>query len=264
MQTVTSKGGTKIVYDKVGQGPALVLVDGAFCFRKNGTTPMLLPVLSQNFTIYAYDRRGRGDSGNTEPYAVEREVEDLKAVIDAAGGSSLVFGISSGAALALQAATRGLHINKLALFEPPYVAEDKNSLLPPANAIEQLNQMVGAGDRGKAVKYYLTNVMDMPAFAAVFVRLMPGVWKSNMSVAHTLAYDLTIMGDFSLPTKAASTIKVAALIICGEKSTPNLRKAAQSVAAAILDAQHQVIVGMSHVLKPKLLVPILEKFLIGE
>lgn len=264
MQTVTSKDGIKIAYDKVGQGPSLVLVDGAFCFRKNGTTPMLLPVLSQNFTIYAYDRRGRGDSGNTEPYAVEREIEDLKAMIDVAGGSALVFGISSGAALALQAAARGLHINKLALFEPPYVAEDKTNPLPPANAIEQLNQMVGAGDRGKAVKYYLTNVMGMPAFATVFVRLMPMVWKSNMSVAHTLAYDLTIMGDFSLPTKAAAIIKVPTLIMSGEKSSLSLRKAAQSVAAAIPDAQHKVIVGMSHVLKPKLLVPILKKFLMGE
>jgi pimeloyl-ACP methyl ester carboxylesterase len=264
METVTSKDGTKIAYDKLGQGPALVFVDGAFCFCKNGTTPMLLPVLSQNFTIYTYDRRGRGDSGNTEPYSVEREIEDLKAVIDAAGGSALVLGISSGAALALLAAARGLHINKLAMFEPPYVAEDKNSLLPPADSIEKLNRMVGAGDRGKAVKYYLTNVMGMPAFAVVFVQLMAEVWKRNMSVAHTLAYDLIIMGDFSLPTKVAATIKVPTLIISGEKSTPNLRKAAQSVAAAIPDAQHQVIGSMSHVLKPKLLVPKLKKFLIGE
>jgi pimeloyl-ACP methyl ester carboxylesterase len=263
MQTVTSKDGTRIACDKTGRGPALVLVDGAFCFRKNGTTPMLLPVLCQNFAIYAYDRRGRGDSGNTEPYAVEREVEDLKAVIDAAGGSALVFGISSGAALALQAAARGLHISKLALFEPPYVAEDKNSP-PPADAIDQLKHMVDAGDRGKAVKYYLTKVMGMPAFATVFVRLMPGVWKSNMSVAHTLVYDLTIMGDFSLPGQAAATIKVPTLIMCGEKSSPGLRKAAQAAAAAIPDAQHKVIEGMAHELKPKLLVPILEKFLIGE
>src|SRR5437879_4691813 len=120
MNTVTSRDGTRIAYDKRGSGPALILVDGAFCYRAFGPMPKLAELLSDRFTVYNYDRRGRGDSSDTKPYAVAREVEDLAALFEAAGGSAFLYGISSGAALALRAAGNGLAVRKLAVYEPPF------------------------------------------------------------------------------------------------------------------------------------------------
>src|SRR5262249_29137018 len=124
MRKAISKDGTTIAFDQLGKGPAIILVDGALCSRSFGPMPKLAPLLAQRFTVFTYDRRGRGDSGDTASYRVEREIEDIDALIAEAGGSAYVFGISSGAALVLRAAASGLAIEKLALYEPPFMVVD--------------------------------------------------------------------------------------------------------------------------------------------
>src|SRR5512136_3089047 len=148
MQKVTSKDGTPIAFGKTGHGPAIILVSGALGDR-SAAAP-LTPLLSPHFTVLAYDRRGRGDSGDTAPYAVEREVEDIDALVTEAGGSAFVYGHSSGAVLALEAAARGLAITRLALYEPPFIVDNSH---PPVSAdyVARLNQLVAAGRRGDAV-----------------------------------------------------------------------------------------------------------------
>ncbi len=254
MPKVISKDGTEIIYEKRGKGPNLILVDGAFCFRDSGTTPMMMPLLLQHFTVYSYDRRGRGESGNTQPYLVEKEIEDLQAVVKAIAEPTYMVGFSSGAALALQAVAKGVKVKKLALFEPPYVGTK-----PPANLIQQLNQMIVDNKRSDAVTYFLTKIMGMPAFFTYIMRLIPGVWAKNMSVAHTLPYDIAIMGDNSVP-KAAASITVPTIVITGVKSAESLRKAVAAVTKIIPNAKQVDIEGMSHMIKPNLLLPVLLEF----
>jgi pimeloyl-ACP methyl ester carboxylesterase len=171
MQTLVSKDGTKIAYDVTGSGPALILVGGAFSYRRFPGFVKLAGLLAPDFTVVNYDRRGRGDSGDSAVYDVEREVEDLEAVIDAIGGSASVWGMSSGAALALEAAAAGLPIVKLALYEPPYVAGKQAAELPK-DYEGQLRKLVEEGRRDDAVKLFMRN-MGAPGFALAIMRLMP-------------------------------------------------------------------------------------------
>jgi pimeloyl-ACP methyl ester carboxylesterase len=147
MPTVTSKDGTQIGYNTTGTGPAVILIDGAFCFRGFGPMPALAPLLAPHFTVYTYDRRGRGESGDTLPFALEREFEDIDALIQHAGGAASLYGISSGAGLALRAAASGLNVVKLALYEPPY---DDNNLAGAATYTREITDALAAGSRGGA------------------------------------------------------------------------------------------------------------------
>ena len=149
--------------------------------------------------MFNYDRRGRGPSGDTAPYAVEREIEDIDAVITAAGGSACLYGRSSGAALALEATASGLAITKLALWEPPYILDDSRPR-PPADTARTYTEMVSAGRRGDAVEFFMAKVVGLPAEFVAYARTQPW-WPAQEALAHTLAYDATIMGDYSLPTK---------------------------------------------------------------
>jgi|SRR6266850_2797121 len=189
MQRVISQDGTAIAYDKLGQGSPIILVDGAFCSRSFGPMPKLAPLLAPHFTVFAYDRRGRGDSGDTKPYAVEREVEDIAALINKAGGSASVFGMSSGAALALRAGASGLNIHKPALYEPPCMV-DTSGHTPPADHQAQLTRLIAAGRRGDAVKFFLTKVMDTPAMFFYIMRCMPrwpkmGLFAGPIEMVHS-------------------------------------------------------------------------------
>ena len=190
METVRSKDGTVIAYDKVGQGPPLILVDGALCYRVSGPMRSLASQLAPHFTVYFYDRRGRGDSGDTKPWAVEREIEDIEALIAAAGGSAYVFGLSSGAALSLEAASRGLSIRKLALYEAPFVVD---GTYPPMTDkyLPDLKALVAADRRGDAVKHFLRRV-GVPGVFIALMRFMPS-WKRLTAVAPTLVYDISIV-----------------------------------------------------------------------
>src|SRR5678816_4271016 len=182
MATTFSKDGTRIVYDKTGQGPALIIVAGAFQDRM--AMRSYAGPLSEHFTVYNYDRRGRGESGDTQPYAVQREVEDIDALIQEAGGSAFVFGGSSGGVLTLDAAAHGLNITKLAVYEPPFVVDDSREP-PPENIVDQLKDLMASGRRGDAAETFMTKGSLLPADVVTGMRAQP-FWSSVEAVAHTL------------------------------------------------------------------------------
>ncbi|HEY4655136.1 MAG TPA: alpha/beta hydrolase [Cyclobacteriaceae bacterium] len=262
MKTVISKDGTRIAYDQTGNGPALILVDGAFCSRTFGPMPKLAPLLAPHFTVIAYDRRGRGDSGDAAPYAVEREVEDLEALISAAGGSASVFGMSSGAVLTLRAAASGLKISKIALYEPPFVVNRKNGHQPPSDHTAHLTELIAVGRRSDAVRYYLVKVMGMPALFFHVMRLMP-MWPKMKAIASSLPYDSAIMGDFGFPADLISAVTTPALVSGGAKSPALLREAVQAVAETLPNAQRRVLAGQTHNVSVKVLAPVLIEFFKG-
>lgn len=179
MEKAVSRDGTTIAYERSGSGPALVLVDGAMCQREMGPARPLAKLLAEHYTVYVYDRRGRGDSGDTAPYAAQREVEDLEAVINEAGGSAYVFGQSSGAALSLEAAHQGVSIRKLAVFEPPFIVDDSREPVPH-DYIAQLEAMLAADRPGDAVKSFMKQV-GVPGIMIALMRLMPGGRSSPAS-----------------------------------------------------------------------------------
>ena len=193
MNKVISADGTAIAYDRLGDGPAVILVDGALCSRAQGPMPALAARLAPDFTVYHYDRRGRGDSGDTAPYAVEREVEDLAALITQAGGTACVYGSSSGGALALEAAAAGLPISRLAVFEAPFVVDDSREQIP-RTWVADLAGLVAAERRGDAIRYFMTKGIGLPGLVVTMMKLMPA-WKRMKAVAHTLPYDAEILGD---------------------------------------------------------------------
>lgn len=258
MQKVISKDGTTIAYDQTGHGPAIIMVGGALSWRNFPPAIQLAGLLAFHFTVINYDRRGRGDSSDTQPYAVEREIEDIAALIDAVGGSAYVYGISSGAALAMYAAAVGLNIKKLALYEPPFVAVDKSAHQPPANYQGQLKALIAADRRGDAIKFFINKIMGAPIFIVWIVRLMP-MWKQLKAVAHTLPYDMSIVGNCELP-QAVSSISIPTLVIGGEKSPIGLRHAVRAVAGAIPNARQRELKGQNHNVSMPVLAPVLDEF----
>jgi pimeloyl-ACP methyl ester carboxylesterase len=261
MEKSVSKDGTLIAFDKTGKGKALVLVDGAFCFRAHGPTPKLAPLLSQNFTVYSYDRRGRGESSDTPPYAVDREVEDLLSIIEKTGEVPFILGISSGAALVLRALSKGINVKKVALFEPPYVDVSSTEITPPEEAGKELSKLVNVGKRSEAVHYFMTKVMGMPAiFVLLFKIFGNSGWKKNESVANTLPYDVALMGDFTIPKSITVSINVPTLVIGGEKSPQKLRNAVDATAKSIRQSKIVLLKGQSHNVSMKVLAPVLTDF----
>lgn len=252
MTRVISKDGTAIAFERLGSGPPLILVDGALCSRSFGPTPKLAPLLAEHFTVFTYDRRGRGDSGDNQPYAPEREIEDIAALLEEAGGSAFVVGLSSGAALALDAVAAGLPIRKLAAYEPPYMVDDAEHHAT-ANHQAQLRSLIARGRRGDAVKYFMRDMVGVPAPFVFLMRLMPGTWRQLTAVAHTLPYDAAIMGEWSLPAARLASIRAPVVAMHGGKTDPRLQKAAHAVAGAIPHAQHRVLERQSHNVKPEVL-----------
>jgi pimeloyl-ACP methyl ester carboxylesterase len=260
--TVTSDDGTTIAFTRLGHGPALVLVDGALCFRQNGPSPDIAPLLAPHFTVYAYDRRGRGESGDKRPYAMAREIEDLKAVVRQTGDSVFVFGSSSGAALAMQGVAAGLPIRKLVLYEPP-LGELRSDGPTVEEARRQLEARVASGDRAGAVRYFLSTVLGAPrAFVILMPILMPGTWAKTKSVAHTLPYDFTILGDRSLLADRAKAIAVPTLVVGGAKSPPFLQHGVERVATALPNARSVFLPGQTHDVSAagKALAPVVTSF----
>ena len=254
MHTVTSADGTPIAYDRTGAGPALVLVGGAFSYRRYPGQVKLAELLADSFTVYSYDRRGRGDSGDTSPYTTQREIDDLAAVITAAGGRAHVWGLSSGAVLALDAAAAGVPIYRLAVQEPPLVV-DPADRRPPAGLRQHVSALIGAGQRGAAVRYYMVEGMGAPAFVPALLRLMPGVWKQLTAVAHTLPYDTQLVEQYQagqpLPAGQWAAVTIPVLVMCGtEQDTPAmLRHAATAVAAALPSSELMARRGLGHTKK---------------
>ena len=253
MSHVISKDGTRIAFARSGSGPALILVDGALCSRAFGPSPKLAPLLAPHFTVYTYDRRGRGESGDTEPYSPHRELEDLAALIEAAGGQAFLLGLSSGGALALHAAASGLPVARVFAYEPPYVSED--SQLDGSRHEAELKRLLAAGRRGGAVKYFMRDMVGAPAPIVAMMRLMPWIWRKLEAVAHTLPHDASVMSAFRVPRERFAFIRVPALIMSGSKTDARLRRAARATAEVIPSARHRDLPGQTHAVKPEALAP---------
>ena len=260
MRTVLSKDGTAIAFDQSGSGPAIILVGGALSERSAGVP--LAALLAPHFTVISYDRRGRGDSGDTAPYAVEREIEDIAALIEAAGGSAYVYGMSSGAALALEAANHGLAIPKLALYEPPFIVDDARKPIP-ADYVPRLGELAASGRRGDAVEYFMANAVEVPAEMIAQMRQSP-MWPAMEALAPTLAYDGAIMGDKMagkpLSTGQWAAVTMPTLVMDGGDSPTWARNAVQAVADALPNAQRRTLAGQTHAVMPDVLAPILVEF----
>jgi pimeloyl-ACP methyl ester carboxylesterase len=253
---VKSKDGSVITYDRLGSGPAVILVSGG-SVDKSSNAP-LAERLAEHFTVYNYDRRGRGESGDTQPYAVQREIEDIDAVISAAGGTAFLYGSSSGAALALEAAASGLSIAKLALWEPPYSA-DENAPRPPANTAAVYTQFVSEGRRGDAVEYFMSKVVGLPDEFVAQARSAPW-WSAQEALAHTLAYDATVMGDYLLPVDRAASVTVPTLVLAGGASWDWMRNTAKKLAEVLPKGQYQELEGQTHDVSADVLAPALAQF----
>jgi pimeloyl-ACP methyl ester carboxylesterase len=259
MQQVTSKDGTIIAYEQSGQGPALVIVGGIL--GDHSQQAGLAQLLASHFTVYNFDRRGRSESGFTPPYAVEREVEDIAAILDAAGGSAFVYGTSGCAVLSLEAAARGLspRMKKLALWEPPYIVDDSRPPVPQ-DYLEQLNRMLREGRRGDMVELFFTKAVGMPAEFVVSMRQSP-FWAAQEAFAPTLVYEAILMGngDFTLPKERIAKATAPTLVIDGG-TIQWLSHTADAVADTLPNAQRYTIAGQPHNVDAEAIAPILVEF----
>jgi pimeloyl-ACP methyl ester carboxylesterase len=258
MEKVISKDGTSIAFDRYGTGPALILIGGAMQQRAvDPQTALLAKILAQHFTVFHYDRRGRGDSGDTLPYAVEREIEDLDALIHAAGGSAHLYGMSSGAGLALEAAASRLAIARMALYEAPYNTMEYERA-ESEEYTAQLNELLAEGRRGDAVIYTLSS-FGLPDEAAAGMQQSPA-WPHFKAAAHTLAYDNAVMGDGFVPVERLASIQVPTLVIVGAESPPYMHNATQVLLNALPNAQHRTLEGQTHDVDPRVIAPVLTAF----
>jgi pimeloyl-ACP methyl ester carboxylesterase len=242
-ETVTSADGTRIAVERTGDGPPVILVGGAFNDRS--TVTGLAASLASRFTVLAYDRRGRGDSGDGDGYAVEREVDDLGALIEYAGGSAALFGHSSGAILALESAIRGLPVERLAVYEPPFVVGDGRPR-PGADLFERIRALVEQDRRDEAATLFLTEGAATPAEVVEAMRAGE-MWGWFIGLAHTLPYDVAVCGPgCALPAERLATITVPTLAIGGGESPEWLRAAARAVADAVPGARYLTLDGQDH------------------
>jgi pimeloyl-ACP methyl ester carboxylesterase len=261
MPNALSVDGTSIAYERSGQGAPVIIVDGALCQRSMGPSRPLAELLSKRFTVFIYDRRGRGESGDPAPYAVAREVEDLEAVVNAAGGAAYVYGISSGAALALEAANHVPGIKKLALFEAPFIVDTARH--PISHEYwGRISKAVANDRRGEAVKLFMKAV-GVPGFVVALMRLMP-VWPKLKAVAHTLPYDGAIVKDYQqgspLPPGKWNSVTMPTLILDGGKSPVWMRNAMRSLAEVLPNARYRTLPGQTHIVKAPAHVPTLVDF----
>jgi pimeloyl-ACP methyl ester carboxylesterase len=257
MNTAVSADGTPIAFDRFGDGPPVIMAAGAFNTR--ATTEPLARALQDQYTVLNYDRRGRGDSGDTPPYAVDREIGDLSALIAAADEPASVFGYSSGAILALMAAAAGLAITHVILYEPPFRPDDSYPP-PPADLAEQVASLVAAGRRGDAVELYQTKAIGIPEDVVAQMRNAP--FRPGLeAIAHTLAYDAMICGDMSLPAELLASVATPALVICGEQSPPMLQAAARAVAETLPNGRLCRLAGQTHDISPEATAPVIADFL---
>ena len=257
MNTLTSHDGTTIAYDKRGDGPATILVDGALTVHSSGSGSELAELLSPFFTVFGFDRRGRGASGDTLPYAVDREIDDIEALIDRAGGSPFLYGHSSGGPLAMRAALRlGSKVSKIAMNEPPY-NNDPGAQESWSRYLTQLREALAEGRRGDAVALFMRFV-GTPAEQVDGMRSEP-FWPGIEAVAPTLAYDhAAILGEpWSVPTGLAARLSVPVLVMAGDAGLAFMPDAARVLSQAIPQGQLRTLEGQTHVVDPAVLAPVL-------
>jgi len=257
METTKSADGTVIAYDRSGDGPPLIVVLGALCDRKTFVPPA---GLTSRFTVCTYDRRGRGDSGDTPPYSPDLEVADLAAVIEAlplsGTAGACVFGHSSGAALALRAAARGVPMTAVVAYEAPYMIP---VVVDPAGRIMAL---VSAGRRADAVRFWMTDVVRAPAEVLPMMENSP-MWAGLQALAHTLPYDLALAGDHGVPVDYLAKIAVPVLVLGGANSPEWFQRTVAATTDAIPGARLVMLDGQDHGAPPKVIAPVLTDFFLG-
>jgi pimeloyl-ACP methyl ester carboxylesterase len=262
MHTVTSKDGSRIAYDRLGSGPVVILVGGALGYRKFKKMEQLAKLLAERCTVINYDRRGRGDSTEAGPFAVEREIEDIQALIDAEGGSASLWGWSSGGALALRAAAR-VDVERVSVYEVPFMVTPE-AKRPTPDYGERLDELVAADDRSGAVKHFMRNAMGIPAPFVAAMRLMP-MWKGMKATAPTLPYDWAALGKHTMyggpldPAEWAS-VTMPTQVVYGSKTMDVLRQGSRALAEVLPNAELRELEGVSHNIKMPLLAPVLAEF----
>jgi pimeloyl-ACP methyl ester carboxylesterase len=267
METVTSKDGSRIAYDRLGSGPAVILVAGALGYRKFKKMEELAKLLAGSCTVINYDRRGRGDSREVKPFALEREIEDIAALIEAAGGSASLWGWSSGGALALRAAGRGIGVERVSVYEVPFIVTPAAER-PTPDYGERLDELVAAGDRSAAVRHFMRNAIGVPAPFVALMRLTP-MWKDLKATAHTLPYDWAALGKHRMygapldPQEWAS-VTVPTLVAYGAKSAPVLQQGSRALAEVLPNAELRELEGVGHNVKMGALAPVLVEFFTRE
>lgn len=251
----TSRDGTSLAYQRTGQGPAVILISGAM--STGATVAPLAGPLSDRFSVVSYDRRGRGESGDTAPYAVAREVEDLAALIDAVGGEAALYGISSGGALALHAAASGLPVRRVAVYEVPF-AMSEDEAKQRADYTEHLTEALAQGRRSDAVELFL-RLTGLAEEMIQGARQSP-MWAGMEAIAPSLAYDDAVMGDGRVPRERLASISVPVLSMAGDASPAWMREAAQAVAEAVPEGTYRALEGQTHMVDPNVLAPVLAEF----
>ncbi|MFC9122879.1 alpha/beta fold hydrolase [Streptomyces sp. NPDC057067] len=264
---VVSADGTEIAFEQSGRGPAVVLVASALADRSD--TTKLAALLAQHFTVINYDRRGRGASGDASTYAPDREIEDIAALVEHLGGSASLFGSSSGAVLALRAAAAGVNVDRLALYEPPFVVAEGDDG-PPKDLAQQITALLAEGRPSDAVKYFMTKVQGMPGIAVFFMKCMPKIWANLTKLARTLPYDIAVMGDTQqgkpLDAEEWKGVAVPTRVLTGGKSPAAFQRAALAVTGILPQADHRTLPGLNHgavVMAPKKIAPQIIEFLKG-
>lgn len=254
---VRSKDGTEIAYDKSGHGQAVVIVGGVIADRSQQA--LLAEVLTADFTVFNFDRRGRGESGDKKPYAVEREIEDIAAMLQEAGGSAFVYGTSGPGVLALHAAAAGpgAQIRKLAIWEPSFIVDNSRPKVR-SDYKEELTSLLSQGRRGDMIELFFTEAAGIPIEFVAQMRQSPW-WSAQEALAHTTIYDAIIMGDFTMPRAEMARIKVPTLVIDGG-TTPWLTHAADAVATTLANAKRRTLPGQQHNVDPAAIAPVLVEF----
>jgi pimeloyl-ACP methyl ester carboxylesterase len=260
MPHVVSRDRTRIAYERQGRGAPLIFVDGALCHRKMGPAAAMAARLAPHFTVFTYDRRGRGESGDTAPYAVDREVEDLQALIAEAGGDVSLFGVSSGAVLAVETASRTPAVRRLATYEAPFVVDASHGAFD--DDWRRIDSAVAAGRPGDAVRIFLRSV-GMPGFMVNVMRLTP-VWKKLAATGTTLPYDGAIMREYQqgkpLPSRRWSSVRMPTLVMDGGKSPTWMRNGQRAFANVLPNASYRTLPGQTHMVKADIQAPVLLEF----
>ena len=264
MATVTSKDGTKIAFDKVGSGPAVILINGAMSYRAmDPTLAQLAELLGSHFTVYNYDRRGRGESGDTQPFTKEREIEDIQALVADAGGQAMLFGISSGGAVALEAAAALPGVTKVAVYEVPFIVDDSRE--PLRDYEEHTTTLVADGKLDELVEYFITTVVGMPAEFIGGMKQDQALWGGMKSIAPTIPYDAAFVGEFMegkpLPANHWAKVTMPALVVDGGASPDWLHHGADALAKVLPHASRRTLEGQTHMVDPNALAPVMIEFL---
>ncbi|MGH2968161.1 MAG: alpha/beta fold hydrolase [Solirubrobacteraceae bacterium] len=260
---MTSKDGSRIAYDRLGSGPAVILVGGALGYRKFNKMEELAKLLAERCTVINYDRRGRGDSTEAGPFALEREIEDIQALIEAEGGSASLWGWSSGGALALRAAGTGIGVERLSVYEVPFMV-DPAAKRPTPDYGERLDELVAAGNRSGAVKHFMRNAIGIPAPFVALMPLMP-MWKGIRATAHTLPYDWAALGRHTMygaPLNAEewASVTMPTRVVYGSKSPAVLQQGSRALARVLPNAELRELRGVGHNVKMSVLAPALTEF----